>query len=119
MKLWQFDMADRTHVRVDTNKAPWFSIAEGGEAQGLFADAHEDVRMERWAPGADIPLKADGGMEVLIIAGGFEESGEAFTRESWLRLPKGAASSAVAGPDGVTFWIKRGHLSTPPKAPGA
>lgn len=43
VKLWQFDLADRTHVRIDTNKAPWFDIAEGGQAQGLFADEHEDT----------------------------------------------------------------------------
>lgn len=121
VKLWQFDMADRTHVRVDTNKAPWFDIdtngGGGGQAQGLFADAHEDVRMERWAAGADIPLNADGGLEVLVTAGGFEESGETFSAESWLRLPKGAKTTAKAGADGVTFWIKRGHLSKPPQAP--
>ena len=117
VKLWQFDLADRTHVRVDTTKMPWFAIGEGGEAQGLFADAHEDVRMERWAAGAEIPLIADGGMEMLVTSGGFEESGESFSRESWLRLPKGAATTAKAGPEGVTFWVKRGHLATPPKAP--
>lgn len=119
VKLWQFDMADRTHVRIDTTKMAWFAIGDGGEAQGLFADAHEDVRMERWAAGADIPLKAEGGLELLVTAGGFDESGEAFTRESWLRLPKGASATANAGPEGVTFWVKRGHLKTPPKAPRA
>lgn len=117
VKLWQFDMADRTHVRVDTNKAPWFDIAEGGQAQGLFADEHEDVRMERWAAGAAIPLSAEGGMEVLVTAGAFTEDDETFVRDSWLRLPKGAETSAKAGPDGVTFWVKRGHLKTPPKPP--
>ncbi len=73
--------------------------------------------MERWAAGAEIPLTADGGVEVLVTAGGFDESGETFLAESWLRLPKGAKTTAKAGPDGVTFWVKRGHLSTPPKAP--
>lgn len=117
VKLWQFDMADRTHVRVDTNKTPWFPIAEGGEAQGLFADGREDVRMERWAAGADIPLDAPDGLELPVIAGGFDEGGETFEAESWLRLPKAAQSTAKAGPDGVTFWVKRDHLATPPTAP--
>ena len=119
VKLWQFDLADRTHVRVDTTKMPWFPIGTDGEAQGLFADAHEEVRMERWAAGADIPLTAEGGLEALVTAGGFEEGGETFGRESWLRLPKGTSSTAKVGPDGVTFWIKRGHLAAPPKAPNA
>ncbi len=117
MKLWQFDLSDRTHVRIDTSKMPWFPIGDGGEAQGLFADAHEDVRMERWAAGANFPLAAEGGLELLVTAGAFEENGETFTRESWLRLPRETSTTAKAGPDGVTFWVKRGHLASPPKAP--
>ncbi|MEM7269250.1 MAG: cupin domain-containing protein [Pseudomonadota bacterium] len=117
VKLWQFDMTDRTHVRVDTGKAPWFAIADGGEAQGLFADEREDVRMERWAPGAEIPLESPDGLELLVTEGGFKEGGESFERESWLRLPKAASSKAKAGPDGATFWVKRNHLKAPPAPP--
>ena len=49
--------------------------------------------------------------------GGFDEGGEAFTEQSWLRLPKGVTSKAVAGSEGATVWIKRNHLAAAPMAP--
>ena len=54
----------------------------------------------------------------VLLVGGFSESGEDFAPQSWLRLPKGAGTQAVAGPDGATVWIKRDHLGVAPKAPG-
>ena len=112
VKLWQFDMADRTQVRVDTTEMPYTTddARAGVEMMPLFADAREDVRLERWAAGADVSLDAPDGMEVLVLDGGFREADEAFAPQSWLRLPKGARSSAVAGPGGARVWIKRGNL---------
>ncbi|MGB0411038.1 MAG: cupin domain-containing protein [Pikeienuella sp.] len=118
VKLWQFDMADRTHIRSDTTKLAYLPTAEGVEAASLFADDREDVRMERWAPGAVVCLDAPNGLEALVITGGFEDAGERFVTQSWLRLPKGSKTMATAGPDGATVWIKRDHLATPPTAPG-
>src|SRR6266851_4667944 len=53
----------------------------------LFKDAHEDVRLEQWAPGASIELEPDGGLEVLVLEGGFRDGGETYGPQSWLRLP--------------------------------
>lgn len=121
VKLWQFDLADRTHVRIDTNKARYVAdpARAGVEVLPLFHDAREDVVMERWAPGADVALDALAGLEALVLEGGFVEGGDAFTPQSWLRLPKGAGSAATAGPDGATVWIKRDHLAEEPTAPPA
>jgi hypothetical protein len=51
VKLWQFDPADRTHMRIDTNKMALLEVKEreGVELMPLFKDAREDVRIERWA----------------------------------------------------------------------
>ena len=119
VKLWQFDLADRTHVRVDTNKMRFVAEAgrSGAEVMPLFRDNREDVSLECWQAGAEIGLDAAEGIELLVLDGGFEEAGEAFGRRSWLRLPKGARSSAKAGPDGARVWIKRGHLAETPQAP--
>ena len=117
VKLWQFDMTDRTHIRSDTGKLAYLPVDQGVEAAPLFADGREDVRMERWAPGTSVALDAKNGMELLVIRGSFEETGEAFVEQSWLRLPKGATATAVAGPEGATVWIKRDHLAEAPKAP--
>ena len=76
----------------------------------LFKDAHEDVRLEQWAPGAAIEFDPNGGLEVLVLEGGFREAGETYGPQSWLRLPRGTHFSARAATDGCRVWIKEGHL---------
>jgi hypothetical protein len=51
-----------------------------------------------------------GGTEVLVLDGGFDEGGDRFEPQSWLRLPPGAALRARAGPAGCKAWVKTGHL---------
>jgi hypothetical protein len=121
VKLWQFDLADRKHVRIDTSKQPFVSSPDepGVEVMPLYKDAREDVRMERWAPGAAISRKMPGGCEVLVIDGGFTEGGEMFERQSWLRLPIGATLHAVASVNGANVWVKQGHLTAPLTIPKA
>ena len=77
----------------------------------LFRDAVEDVRLEDWAPGARIHVPTPCGLELLVLAGSFDEQGERFTEQSWLRLPPGAAFDGVAGPGGCRVWAKSGHLA--------
>lgn len=112
VKLWQFDKDDRTHVRIDTNKMPLLGVEgrEGAEVMPLFRDDREYVRLERWAPGADIALSPEGGLELFVLEGGFSESGETFAPQSWLRLPVGTELRAYAGPQGCLCWLKEGHL---------
>jgi quercetin dioxygenase-like cupin family protein len=119
VKLWQFDAADRTEVRIDTGKRSFAPAPDraGIETLPLFHDAREDVRLERWAPNGEIALDLPGGIEVLVLDGGFSESGERFAPQSWLRLPAGARLEARAGPDGARVWIKAGHLALPQTAP--
>jgi anti-sigma factor ChrR (cupin superfamily) len=119
VKLWQFDMADRTHVRIDTNKMRFVADAErkGVEVMPLFHDAHEDVSLERWAPDIEIKLEAHDGLEVLVLEGGFAEGKEVFSRNSWLRLPKGSFTHLICNGSGARVWIKRGHLNRTPVAP--
>jgi len=120
VKLWQFDMADRNQVRVDTTARSYQSGANrpGVETMPLFRDAHEDVGMERWAPGAMIALDLEKGGEFLVISGSFVEENETFAQQSWLRLPPGARLDAVAGEKGCTVWAKTGHLTSRLSAPG-
>jgi ChrR Cupin-like domain len=112
VKLWQFDLADRTHVLVDTSKQALLDVRgrDGIKAMPLFRDAREDVRLEQWAPGAAIEADPEGGLEVLVLAGGFSEGGETYRAQSWLRLPIGAHLRARAATDGCRVWIKEGHL---------
>jgi hypothetical protein len=112
VKLWQFDPADRTQVRIDTNKMAMLPALgrRGVDVMPLFRDTREDVRIEQWVPGLDFALQPDGGLEVLVLSGSFIEGGETFEEQSWLRLPIGAAFKAQSGPQGSRVWVKEGHL---------
>lgn len=122
VKLWQFDLADRTHVRIDMNKIGRITDGErpGVEVTPLFKDDREDVRLEHWAPGAEVRFSVDGGAELFVLDGGLTENGEALQRHSWLRVPLGGTIDAKAGPEGARVWIKTGHLRfAEPPAPGS
>jgi hypothetical protein len=119
VKLWQFDPDDRTPVRTDTAA---LSFAPAPDLPGigfavLYECTSELVLLERWAPGARIAVPIPGGLELLVLDGGFTEGGEEFTRYSWLRLPAGSTLRATAGPQGCRLWVKSGHLAHEPRSP--
>ena len=115
VKLWQFDPGDRTQLRTDTSTLPFAAApsAAGVELAPLFENAGECVRLERWAPGVVIELFLPGGIELLVLDGGFTEGSEEFARYSWLRLPARSTFRATAGPQGCRLWVKSGHLARP------
>ena len=119
VKLWQFDPDDRHAVVVDTRgTAPVPAAGRPGVAVvPLHEDARERVRLEHWAPNADIELADHGGFEALVLEGSFRESGEEFGYQSWLRVPPGTALQATSSERGATLWVKTGHLSRPQRAP--
>jgi hypothetical protein len=108
VKLHQFDPMDRTVVRLDTTitKDPVLP---------LFHDAHEEVRIEHWDAEAQVTVAAAGGLELFVIDGSFEESGETFAKWDWLRLPPGADFRGLIGADGAKVWVKSGHLRSVPE----
>jgi quercetin dioxygenase-like cupin family protein len=112
VKLRQFDPADRTHVRIDTNRLEMPDAAgrRGVKAAALFHDRREDVRLEQWSPGVTVALAPEGGMEILVLEGSFRSAGQDFQPQSWLRLPIGDRVMAIAGPEGCRIWVKEGHL---------
>ncbi len=117
VKLRQFDPADRTGVRLDTNTLPMLDVPgrRGVKASVLFHDQREDVRLEQWSSGAAVALAPEGGMEVLVLEGSFQVAAQIFQPQSWLRLPIGDRLTATAGPDGCRLWVKEGHLRFVPQ----
>ena len=112
VKLWQFDLSDRTEVMINTRSMP-YRLATGRpgvELIPLFCDSREEVRLERWAPGTAVSMAVPGGAEVLALDGDFHEAGERFEAQSWLRLPAGSTLRAKAGPEGCKVWVKTRHL---------
>ncbi len=112
VKLWQFAADDRTPLHRGTRDLPLTpQPGRPGVAVGpLHRDAREEVRIERWAPDAEIVCDAPGGLELLVLDGAFTSAGERFAPASWLRLPDGDRLVARAGAEGCRLWLKRGHL---------
>lgn len=112
VKLWQFDLSDRTHVRTDINKigSTLDPTRPGVTFAPLYQDERERVRIEQWDPGAEVPLDTAGGAEILLLEGDYEEGGDTFRPQSWLRIPVDGNALAKAGPKGARVWIKTGHL---------
>lgn len=102
VKLWQFDMDDRTQFRRD--------MAAGGAMSVLHRDTFERVTYHRLAPKEVLSDSAVGGAEVLVLDGSLTEGGDKLGKGGWLRLPEGMALQADAGPEGATVWMKTGHL---------
>jgi ChrR Cupin-like domain len=121
VKLWQFDPDDRTPVRIDTSALAFAPAPDipGVDFAVLYESAWELVLLERWAPGTSVTVPIPGGIELLVLDGGFAEGGEVFSRLSWLRLPAGATLQATAGPAGCKVWVKSGHLAREPRLPAA
>ncbi|MGH1359049.1 MAG: cupin domain-containing protein [Burkholderiaceae bacterium] len=120
VKLWQFDPADRTHIiqnfemmaPVDDLHRPGVSVIP------LFRDARETVRIETLSPGVRAEIDTTGGAEILVLNGLFEQGGDTFRQQSWLRIPVGGAATLTALDQGARVWIKNGHLRYV-SAPGA
>lgn len=112
VKLWQFDLDDRTPVKIDMNKMEFVQAADrpGVEVMPLFQDPRETVRVERWAPGAAVEMALPRGGEFLVLEGDFSNDEDALRKGSWLRLPEGHPLTATAGPEGARVWMKLGHL---------
>ena len=113
VKLHQFDHADRTNVRLDTNTmSPIACKARLGVlAVPLFTGSSEKVCIEHWSAGSRIRLDLPGGLEALVLDGSFAEGHDEFATHSWLRLPAGAVLDALTGKNGAKLWIKTGHLT--------
>lgn len=112
VKLWQFDPADRTHVRTDMNSLELAPIAErpGARVAPLFEDSRETVQIEEWDPEARIVLDLPEGGEFLVLKGDFQDGSDVLREQSWLRVPRGGKLDAKAGARGARIWVKTRHL---------
>jgi hypothetical protein len=112
VKLWQFDPADRAHVVIDMNQLDEVARADrpGVAVAPLFEDARETVQLEIWQPNARVDMQVHDGAELLVLAGSLVEAGNELRPMSWLRLPRGARLSAIAGTQGARVWVKTRHL---------
>lgn len=112
VKLWQMPTGEHRRVRIDTrDPSAWHAVGDGAVCP-LFDDAAERVCLERRPAGAPLAPDTRGGAELLVLDGSLVHRGQTLTAGSWLRLPPSAGAPLSAGPDGVTVYLKTGHLGT-------
>jgi hypothetical protein len=113
VKLWQFEISDRTQISTEPSQTELHDIAgrDGVRMMPLFHDTREDARLELWQAGKRVTYTPEGGLEILVIEGSFLEQGETFDEQSWLRLPVDANLDVKVGPEGCLCWVKEGHLN--------
>jgi len=109
VKLWQFDMEDRTQFR-KTMAEELATPFEGVATATLHQDARETVTYSHLDASATLNSDAAGGIELLIIDGTVTADGEALGKATWLRVPEGETLSLKAGDTGAKVWMKTGHL---------
>ena len=117
VKLWQFDMHDRTQFRKDM-AAELSEPRDGVAVAELHHDDREHVSFRSIAPDTRFEINVPGGIELLVLSGSLTEDSDTLVEGSWLRLPEGMPLSAQSGQTGASVWVKTGHLLFA-KAPAA
>lgn len=117
VKLWQFDMADRTQFRKEMKTGPETG-PNGVSTLELHRDAREVVSYHQIVGETAFEINAQGGIELLVLDGTLREGGDQLETGSWLRLPEGQPLQAMSGKKGARVWVKTGHLpfARPPAA---
>ena len=117
VKLWQMPAEEARYVAIDTNDAANWQKQGNRDVCHLFSDASEQVSLKRLnANEALFTGTVRGGAEVLVLDGeliddDIIDNAQTYTRGSWIRLPVGALPKIKAGAQGVTVYLKTGHLS--------
>lgn len=111
VKLWQMSADDSARVRIDTRDPQAWQRDGTRELCPLYRSADEQVCLQRLGHGEWLEPDTQGGAELLVIDGTLSDGPHTLGRGSWLRLPPGADGALRAGIEGVTLYLKTGHLS--------
>ena len=117
VKLWQMPAEEARYVAIDTNDAANWQKQGNRDVCHLFSDASEQVSLKRLSANeALFTGTVRGGAEILVLDGeliddDIIDNAQTYTRGSWIRLPVGVLPKIKAGAQGVTVYLKTGHLS--------
>lgn len=117
VKLWQMPAEEARYVAIDTNDTANWQKQGNRDVCHLFSDASEQVSLKRLSANeALFTGTVRGGAEILVLDGeliddDIIDDAQTYTRGSWIRLPVGALPKIKAGAQGITVYLKTGHLS--------
>jgi anti-sigma factor ChrR (cupin superfamily) len=110
VKLQQMPAHEQRRVRIDTRDPAAWRWQDGREVCPLFSHESEQVCLQRLAPHGVLFAEPVKGVELLVLAGDVVVDGQSYERGSWMRLPAGESSGIASGAQGVTVYLKTGHL---------
>jgi anti-sigma factor ChrR (cupin superfamily) len=113
VKLRQYPGRAREHIALRTAAMPWQPARAHVDVRRLYSQPGfaDTVRLERWAPGAQLGRVAyENGAELLVLEGAFADADGTFARGTWLRLPPGA-SHMPSTSTGCVLYIKEGGFA--------
>ena len=111
VKLWQFRQDDSEPVTRRPGEGKPAALRSGVLSSAvLFEGADERVVIEEWRAGAPVEIPNPEGLELLLLAGSFQEDQDMLVPLSWMRLPPGQDFHALSGPGGARVWYKQAPL---------
>lgn len=112
VKLWQMSKNENRHVRIDTKDASNWQQEGARQVCRLFSNDSEHVSVQKIRAGeALFTSEIIGGAELLVLEGALIQSGQTYNRGGWIRLPVDAIPQIDVGVQGVTIYLKTGHLT--------
>lgn len=115
VKLRQYGGDGRVHRAIQTGDLAWQPSGRSGvDEKRLHRDPGygEEIRLERWHPGATPGAVAyPGGVEIFVLAGAFEDAAGGYREGTWLRLPPGASHEASSA-SGCELYVKAGGVAS-------
>ena len=116
VKLRQYSGIGRQHVAVRTDELSWHATAQSGiELKSLYSveDFADTTHLQRWAPGASPGIVSyDGGVEIFVLEGAFEDEQGSYGKHSWLRLPAHVSHTPISASGCETVYEERGTSRT-------
>jgi anti-sigma factor ChrR (cupin superfamily) len=114
VKLHQFDPADALHTVIDTRAANFSpGSTPGVSVLALHEFGTEKITLERWGAGTRATRhRHEGGEEILVLDGTFQDDHGDYCAGSWIRNPAGS-EHAPCSDAGCLLYVKLGHLPGP------
>ncbi|MBH0064468.1 cupin domain-containing protein [Psychrobacter sp. SZ93C1] len=116
VKLRQMLSDEDRYVAIDTHDDANWKRQGNRDVCALFSDDGEQVSLQRLTAGVALFNEdiingvGTGGLELLVVEGSLVDGDKVHQRDSWIRLPVGEQSQIKAGSEGVTVYVKTGHL---------
>lgn len=112
VKLWQMSANEDHHVAINTQDTKNWQQLEERQVCHLFSNDNEQVSLQRLNAGeALFTTETVAGAELLVIEGELIDAQQTYKRGGWIRLPVGELPTINAGAEGVTIYLKTGHLA--------